>query len=281
MSTRRSAAAAAAAEHHVVVDTAHQGYLEPQAVVAEADPSGAVTVWASTQGAFQTEVQLAGLLGMPQSQIKVVPLEVGGAFGGKIVHARRARGRAPGAEDRPAGEDRHARAEKVMVGTRAGGRRGRSRCASAPTAKGSITAIDGRYYIDTGGIPGTATTLLMQASAAPYQCDNLRLEGFDVVTNKPRTEAYRGPGGIQAAFAMEQAIDMLAQKLASRSAGAAPAQRGRHGQHHADRHAVPADRADHDPRSRGGACLSGPTRSARASFRAGVAWRSATGAARP
>ena len=53
----------------------------------------------------------------------------------------------------------------------------------------------------------------MQASAAPYQCDNLRLEGFDVVTNKPRTEAYRGPGGIQAVFAVEQAIDALAQKL--------------------------------------------------------------------
>ena len=53
----------------------------------------------------------------------------------------------------------------------------------------------------------------MQASAAPYQCENLRLEGFDVVTNKPRTEAYRGPGGIQAVFAVEQAIDALAQKL--------------------------------------------------------------------
>ena len=53
----------------------------------------------------------------------------------------------------------------------------------------------------------------MQASAALYQCPNLNLEGFDVVTNKPRTEAYRGPGGIQAAFAMEQAMDALCQRL--------------------------------------------------------------------
>jgi CO/xanthine dehydrogenase Mo-binding subunit len=56
-------------------------------------------------------------------------------------------------------------------------------------------------------------SLLMQASAALYQCPNLNLEGFDVVTNKPRTEAYRGPGGIQAAFAVEQAVDMLCQRL--------------------------------------------------------------------
>ena len=53
----------------------------------------------------------------------------------------------------------------------------------------------------------------MQASAALYQSAEPRLEGFDVVTNKPRTEAYRGPGGIQAAFAMEQAMDVLAQRL--------------------------------------------------------------------
>ena len=58
-------------------------------------------------------------------------------------------------------------------------------------------------------------SLLMQASAALYQCPNLNLQGFDVVTNKPRTEAYRGPGGIQAAFAMEQAMDALCQQLAT------------------------------------------------------------------
>jgi CO/xanthine dehydrogenase Mo-binding subunit len=53
----------------------------------------------------------------------------------------------------------------------------------------------------------------MQASAACYQTETLRLEGMDVVTSKPRTEAYRGPGGIQAAFAVEQAVDELSIAL--------------------------------------------------------------------
>ena len=205
------AASAAVAEQNVVVDTAHQGYLEPQAVVAEADPTGFVTVWASTQGAFQAELQIAGLLGLRQSQIKVVPLEIGGGFGGKILtHPEPIAVRLAQKSGRPVKIVMSR--EDVMVGT---GPAAAARISVRVGANrdGRLTAIDGRYHIDTGGIPGTATTLLMQASAAPYQCENIRLEGFDVVTNKPRTEAYRGPGGIQAAFAVEQAIDALAQKL--------------------------------------------------------------------
>jgi CO/xanthine dehydrogenase Mo-binding subunit len=78
---------------------------------------------------------------------------------------------------------------------------------------GRLTAIEGIYRVDAGGLPGLSPSLLMQASAALYQCPNLNLQGFDIVTNKPRTEAYRGPGGIQAAFAMEQAMDALCQQL--------------------------------------------------------------------
>ena len=69
----------------VQVDTAHQGYLEPQAVVAEVDANGFATVWASTQGQFTAELMIAAMLGLPTSQLKVVPLEIGGGFGGKIA----------------------------------------------------------------------------------------------------------------------------------------------------------------------------------------------------
>ena len=78
---------------------------------------------------------------------------------------------------------------------------------------GRLTAIEGTYHVDAGGLPGMSPSLIMQASAALYQCPNLKLEGYDVVTNKPRTEAYRAPGGIQAAFCVEQAMDVLCQRL--------------------------------------------------------------------
>ena len=69
----------------VQVDTAHQGYLEPQVVVAQVDANGFATVWASTQGQFTAELMIAAMLGLPASKLKVVPLEIGGGFGGKIA----------------------------------------------------------------------------------------------------------------------------------------------------------------------------------------------------
>ena len=204
--------AAAIGQIHTVIDTAHQGYIEPHACVAETDPAGFVTLWASTQGAFQVEIQTAVLLGMPQSLIKVVPLEMGGGFGGKInVHVEPIAVRLSQLTGRPVKIVMSR--EETMAGGSGPAAAARIDVRVGADAAGKITAIDGRYLFDTGGIPGTPTTLLMQASAACYQCDNLQLCGIDIVTNKPRTEAYRGPGGIQAAFAVEQAVDEVAVKL--------------------------------------------------------------------
>ena len=206
------AAAAATASISVSVDTGHQGYLEPHACVAEADPQGNVTVWASSQGMHQTEIQTAGILGLPQSRLKVVPLEMGGGFGGKItVHLEPVAARLAQLSGRPV-KMVMSRAD-VLAGGSGPPAAARVEVKVGAAADGRLAAIDGRYVFDTGGIPGTPTTLLMQASTACYQTETLRLEGMDVVTTKPRTEAYRGPGGIQAAFAVEQAMDELAIKL--------------------------------------------------------------------
>ena len=47
----------------------------------------------------------------------------------------------------------------------------------------------------------------------PYKIDNLLVDGFDVVCNKQKVQAYRAPGQPQAAFAVELVIDELAKKL--------------------------------------------------------------------
>ncbi len=206
------AAATAIGEVSVTVDTAHQGYIEPHACVAEADANGFVTIWAATQGAFQTEIQTSVLLGLPQSKMKVIPLEMGGGFGGKItVHVEPIAARLAQLSGRPVKIVMSR--EEMLTGGSGPAAAAQIDVRVGADADGKLTAIDGRYLFDTGGVPGTPTTLLMQASAACYQCESLRLEGIDIITNKPRTEAYRGPGGIQAAFAVEQAIDELSIKL--------------------------------------------------------------------
>lgn len=206
------ASAPAVASLSARIDTAHQGYLEPQVTVAEVDAEGFATVWASTQGQFTAELMISRMLGMPQSKLRVVPLELGGAFGGKItIHGEAVAVRLAQKCGRPV-KLVFSRAE-VLQGGSGPGASMHVDVTVAAERDGSLTAIEGVYRVDTGGLPGGSPTLQMQASAALYQTPNLKLEGYDVVTNKPRTEAYRAPGGIQAAFAVEQAMDMLCQKL--------------------------------------------------------------------
>jgi CO/xanthine dehydrogenase Mo-binding subunit len=196
----------------VDVDTAHQGYLEPQVALAQVDANGFATVWASTQGQFTAELMIARMLGLPASKLKIVPLEIGGGFGGKIaIHGEAVAVRLAQKCRRPI--KLVLTREEVLQGGSGPAAGAVIDVAVAAERDGRLLAIEGIYRMDAGGLPGMNPSLLMQASAALYQCPNLQLEGFDVVTNKPRTEAYRGPGGIQAAFAVEQAMDMLCQEL--------------------------------------------------------------------
>ncbi|MDA0748013.1 MAG: molybdopterin-dependent oxidoreductase, partial [bacterium] len=71
-------------EREFFTGTVHQGYIEPQNATALWNPDGRLTVWCSTQGAFAVRDQLAGLLQKSVVNIRVVPTEIGGGFGGKI-----------------------------------------------------------------------------------------------------------------------------------------------------------------------------------------------------
>ena len=71
-------------EHEFTTQTVHQGYIEPHNATALHNPDGQLTIWCSTQGAFTVRQQVSAILQIPLSKIKVVPMEIGGGFGGKI-----------------------------------------------------------------------------------------------------------------------------------------------------------------------------------------------------
>ena len=83
-------AEAAFAEADVIVEgefetaAAHQGYIEPQNGTAQWNSDGTLTVWVSTQGPFVARATLSKMLDIPLGQVKVVPMEIGGGFGGKL-----------------------------------------------------------------------------------------------------------------------------------------------------------------------------------------------------
>lgn len=141
-----------------------------------------------------------------------MPVEIGGGFGGKIsIHGEAACVRLSELTGRPV--KMVLTREEVFQGGSGPPAAAWHQIDVAADADGKLTAIKGVYRQDCGGLPGLSPSLVMQASAALYQCPHLHLEGYDIVTNKPRTEAYRGPGGIQAYFAMEQAMDRLCLEL--------------------------------------------------------------------
>ena len=65
--------------------TVHQGYIEPHSATAMWGEDGKLTIWCSSQGHFQIRDLTSLILGIPVSQIRVVPMEIGGGFGGKTV----------------------------------------------------------------------------------------------------------------------------------------------------------------------------------------------------
>jgi CO/xanthine dehydrogenase Mo-binding subunit len=63
----------------------HQGYIEPHACLISVAPDNKTTIWSSSQGQFMVRAMTAYLTGIPQSDIRAIPAEIGGGFGGKTI----------------------------------------------------------------------------------------------------------------------------------------------------------------------------------------------------
>jgi CO/xanthine dehydrogenase Mo-binding subunit len=205
------AAADVIVEREFATATVHQGYIEPHNAVAKVDADGQATVWCSTQGAFDVRGLSARVLGMPLSKIRVVPAEIGGGFGGKttiylepiaILLARKS--------GRPV-KLVMSRAEVLRATGPTSG--SRLRVKMGATRDGRITAADCWLAYEAGGFPGSPVGPGAMSCLAPYDIDALRIEGYDVVVNRPKVSAYRAPGATNAAFAVETVIDELAVEL--------------------------------------------------------------------
>src|SRR5712692_5216917 len=62
----------------------HHSPMEPHVSIARPEPDGGMTIWAPTQGPFQVREEISKLLEVPAPKVHVVPMPVGGGFGGKV-----------------------------------------------------------------------------------------------------------------------------------------------------------------------------------------------------
>jgi CO/xanthine dehydrogenase Mo-binding subunit len=201
-------------EHTFRMPIHHQGYLEPQSFLVKIDDDGKVNAWASTKGPFGTRAQFAKAAGIPVSQIRLQAVHVGADFGGKsgagelpICYFLAKQAKRPvkivltHTEELTAMNPDHYTVIKVKTGVKRDGRM---------TAR-YLQAIHGTGAY-AGMKPGRAS-IGGAGSATPYRIDNTYLEALQVYTNTVPCGFWRAPGAIQAVFASESHMDLIAKEL--------------------------------------------------------------------
>ena len=189
----------------------HQGYIEPHSATARWDRDGRVTIWGSSQGHFAIRDFTALVLGMPVSKVKVVPMEVGGGFGGKlVVYVEPVAAMLSKKTGRPVKITMTRTEVFEATGATAGGY---IKAKLGATKDGKITAASAYFVYESGAFPGALVNLASLTIFAPYDITNVRSEGYDVVVNNPKVAPYRAPLGPPAGFAGETLVDELASKL--------------------------------------------------------------------
>lgn len=185
--------------------------LEPHVVVVVPEPDRRLTVYAPTQGAFLTRRMLAARLNLPETRINVVPMPVGGGFGGKVLLLEPIAAILAQRLGRPVRIEL-TRTEEFLMGGAAPA--GRVELKVGTDRDGRLEALQSRVIFDNGAaMGGTLVGLAGVLLGAVYRIPRYEIEAVQVVTNKCPTTAYRAPGAAQLMFALETAMNELAQSV--------------------------------------------------------------------
>ena len=189
----------------------HQGYIEPHACLVSVAKDGRATVWSSSQGHFMVRNVTAQMTGASLSDIRAIPAEIGGGFGGKtIVYLEPVAYTLAKKSGRPV---------KMVMTREEVFRATGPTSGSSSTVKiganrdGKICAASATFRFQAGAFPGSPVRAAASCAFAPYAIENVHVIGYDVVMNRPKSNAYRAPGSPIAAFAVESVVDELAETL--------------------------------------------------------------------
>ena len=202
-------------EHRYYMQAQAHVMIEPHTAAAFTDMHGRLTVITSTQTPFHVRRIIANALDIPRKKIRVIKPRIGGGYGGKqAIHGELFVAAVALKTGRPAKVvysrtevfestySRHPMRFDMKVGA---------------TRDGRILAIDMDVLSNTGAYGEHALTVLMVAGSKTLPMYNkveaVRFNGKVVYTNTTPAGAYRGYGAIQGNFALESAIDQLAEKL--------------------------------------------------------------------
>ena len=162
----------------------HQGYIEPHACVANYSEDGTADLWCTTQGHFVVRGHYAKLVGMEVSKLRVTSSEIGGGFGGKtVVYLEPLALMLSKLAHQPVKMIMNR--DDVMRAT--GPTSGANVWVKMGAKKGStLVAGEAILKYQAGAFAGSPVQPGCMCAFAPYDMDNVKVVGFDVVTNRPR-----------------------------------------------------------------------------------------------
>ena len=208
---------AALADADVIVERSfdtpmvHQSSIETQGWVAQPNPlNGGLTMWGSVQSPFGVRYDVADVLGVPESNVTVYGMPVGGAFGAKFGLYEGLVGLVASAVGRPVSLIL-TRGEELLSTNPAPALRIRGKLGFK--RDGRLIAMQSDVTADTGIYPSGLGGFAAMQFASFYRCENLRLESTNVVTNKQSVGAYRAPTSPTAFMAVETLFDEAAAQL--------------------------------------------------------------------
>jgi CO/xanthine dehydrogenase Mo-binding subunit len=189
----------------------HQAYIEPHACLCSYNADGQVMIYSSSQGHFMVRAYCSKLLGIDLANIRAVPLEIGGGFGGKtLVYLEPV----AIALSKKAGRPVKMQMTRDEVFRASGPTSGATVEVKLGAKKdGSIVAAKQVLKYQAGAFPGSPIGPGCMCGFAMYDIPNVDVVGYDVVSNRPKVAAYRAPGAPISSWAVECAMDDLARKL--------------------------------------------------------------------
>jgi CO/xanthine dehydrogenase Mo-binding subunit len=189
----------------------HQGYIEPHACLATYAPDGQITIHSSSQGHFMVRAYTAKLLGIDMANIRCTPAEIGGGFGGKtLIYLEPV----AVALSRKSGKSVKMQMTREDVFRGSGPTSGAAIELKIGAKKdGTIVAAKQVLKFQAGAFAGSPIGPGCMCGFALYDIENVDVVGYDVVSNRPKVAAYRAPGAPITSFAVESALDELAEKL--------------------------------------------------------------------
>jgi CO/xanthine dehydrogenase Mo-binding subunit len=188
----------------------HHSFIEPHVSMVRPEPDGGMTIWAPTQGPFGVRDEIAKVLDAAPHEVRVISMPVGGGFGGKVMLLETLLALLARKVRRPL-RLTLTRQQEFLMGHPAPG--ATFDIELGAKKDGTLVALRARYHFDNGATGGWHAGITGSFLGGTYRIPNFDITGYEVSTNKTPTDAYRAPGGPQAYFALESAIDELASTL--------------------------------------------------------------------